>query len=232
VSYAQLYFDSSPTRHAAAFNLMAGFSDDSVLYYWRVLGAVAIMHLYRTDRGALERLAALQTADDAGGAVLHSLTRPYTDPAALSTAYQHRELVPLPSNATALGIGVAADMGAGADRVGAPRSLYRGLRPVALRLLIDLTAEVRRLSGVAAPLTIATTVQDEHYQQREGIYYSPSATGFSFEIERRYANGAQAGALQAVLDRLQSLNLIAWAREPSTIEVTVASDAAAWLASP
>ena len=234
VPYAQLYFDSSPTRHAAAFGLMAGFSDDSVLYYWRVLGAVAIMHLYRTDRGALERLAALQTADDAGGAVLHSLTRPYTDPAALSTAYQHRELVPLPSNATSLGIDVAADMGAGADRVGAPRSLYRGLRPVALRLLIDLTAEVRRLSGVAAPLRIASTVQDQRYQQEIGStqpIYPPSATGFSFEIQRRYANGAQAGALQSTLDRLQSLNLIAWAREPSTIEVTVASDAAAWLGS-
>ena len=74
-------------------------------------------------------------------------------------------------------------------------------------------------------------MQDSRYQDREGIYYAPSATGFSFEIERRYANGAQAGALQATLDRLQSLNLIAWAREPATIEVTVASDAAAWLAS-
>ncbi|HEY5427950.1 MAG TPA: transglycosylase SLT domain-containing protein [Solirubrobacteraceae bacterium] len=231
VPYAQLYFDSSPGRHAAAFRLMAGFSDDSVLYYWRVLGAVAVMHLYRTDRAALERLASLQTADDAGGAVLQSRTPPYGDPAALSTAYRHRELVPLPSNAAALGIGVLPSMGSGARAVGAPPALYRGLRPVALRLLIDLVAGVRRLSGVRAPLTIASTVQDSRYQDREGIYYAPSATGFSFEIERRYANGAQAGALQATLDRLQSLNLIAWAREPATIEVTVASDAAAWLAS-
>ena len=34
---------------------------------------------------------------------------------------------------------------------------------------------------------------------------------------------------QAVLDRLQSLNLIAWAREPDTIRITVASDAVSWL---
>jgi hypothetical protein len=31
-----------------------------------------------------------------------------------------------------------------------------------------------------------------------------------------------------VLDRLQSLNLVAWARNPSTIEITVATDAASW----
>ena len=30
VPYAQLYFDSAPDRHAAAFGLMAGFSDDSL----------------------------------------------------------------------------------------------------------------------------------------------------------------------------------------------------------
>ena len=233
VPYAQLYFDSAPTRHAAAFRLMAGFNDDSVLYYWRVLGAVQIMRLYRSDRGALNRLASLQTADDAGGAVLHPApeTQPYADPAALAAAYQRREVVPLPANAATLGLSFSPSMGAGATRIGAPRSLYRGLRPVALRVLIDMAAEVRRLSGLDAPLQIAGTVADERYQEQEqAIFYPPASTGYSFEIERRYAGGAQAGALQAVLDRLQSLNLIAWAREPTTIDVTVAADAAAWLA--
>ena len=231
VPYARLYFDSAPDRHVAAFRLMSGFSDDSVLYYWRVLGAVQIMHLYRTDRAALRRLSALETADDAGGAVLHPRTAPYADPAALATAYQRRQLVPLPANAAALGIRVLSTMGDGAAQVGAPRSLYRGLRPVALRLLIDLVAQVRRLSGVAAPLQIAATVQDSRFQQQQGISYPPAATGYSFTIERHYASGAQAAALQSVLDRLQSLHLIAWAREPTTIEVTAASDAAQWLAS-
>ena len=32
-----------------------------------------------------------------------------------------------------------------------------------------------------------------------------------------------------MLDRLQSLNLIAWTREPADIDVTVASDAGSWL---
>ena len=231
VPYAQVYFDSAPTRHPAAYRLLAGFGDDSELYYWRVLGAVQVMRLYRTDRAALRRLAGLQLADDAGGSVLHARVVPYADPAALAAAYQRRELVPLPRNAAALGLDVLPGMGQGAAQVGAPRTLYRGLRPAALRVLIDLVDEVRALSHSGAPLQLAGTVQDERFQRQQVGFVEPNlATGWAFEIERHYSGGAQAGAFQAVLDRLQSLNLIAWAREPSTIEVTVASDAAAWLA--
>lgn len=56
-----------------------------------------------------------------------------------------------------------------------------------------------------------------------------AAAGWSFTLLRRYASDAQAQALQALLDRLRSLDVIAWAREPDTIEVTAASDAVAWL---
>jgi hypothetical protein len=52
-----------------------------------------------------------------------------------------------------------------------------------------------------------------------------STTGYSFTIDRRYVNHSQAAAFQAMLDRLQSLNLIAWERFTGVIEVTVASDA-------
>jgi hypothetical protein len=231
VPYVQLYFDSSPGHHTAAYDLLSGFGDDSSLYYWRLLGAVQIMRLYRTDRTGLSRLASLQTADDAGAALLHpaSTTRPFSDPAALAAAYQHRELVPLPSNGAALGLAFNREMGAGAAKLGVPPALYRGLTPVALRLLIELAARVRTLSGVAAALRIYSTVSDSHFQQQLGFSDPPATTGYSFQITRRYASGAQAGAFQAVLDRLQSLNLIAWARGTSTIEVTVASDAVSWL---
>ena len=57
-----------------------------------------------------------------------------------------------------------------------------------------------------------------------GLSDPPAETGWAFSIERRYVARAQAGAFQAILDRLQSLNLIAWAREPDTIRITVASD--------
>jgi hypothetical protein len=231
VPYVQLYFDSSPGHHTAAYDLLSGFGDDSSLYYWRLLGAVQIMRLYRTDRTGLSRLASLQTADDAGAALLHpaSTTHPFSDPAALAAAYQHRELVPLPSNGAALGLAFNREMGTGAAKLGVPPALYRGLTPVALRLLIELAARVRTLSGVAAALRIYSTVSDSHFQQQLGFSDPPATTGYSFQITRRYASGAQAGAFQAVLDRLQSLNLIAWARGTSTIEVTVASDAVSWL---
>jgi hypothetical protein len=231
VPYVQLYFDSAPTHHASSYNLLAGFGDDSELYYWRILGAVQIMRLYRTDRAALDRRSTLQTDDDAGAAVLHPSTAGYADPADLAAAYQSRQLVPLPSNAAALGISVAAGMGSGAAQVGATRSLYRGLRPLALRLLIELAGRVRALYRGRAPLQLVSTVADERFQQRVwGGSYPPAATGWSFAIARNYVSGAQAEAFQAVLDRLQSLNLIAWAREPSEIEITAASDAPAWLA--
>ncbi len=230
VPYAQLYFDSAPTRHAAAYRLLASFGDDSWTYYWRVLAAVQIMKLYRTDRAALSRLSALQFADDAGGAVLHPTATPFGSPAALASAYQDRSIVPLPSNAAALGLVIDPAMGTGAKAVGAPRSLYRGLRPQALRLMIDLAAQVRRVSGLhAAPLRIQSTVTDARLAGQLGVSDPPAETGWAFSVQRRYVAPAQAVAFQAILDRLQSLNLIAWAREPDTIRITVASDAAAWL---
>jgi len=230
VPYPQLYFDSAPTRHAAAYRLLASFGDDSWTYYWRVLAAVQIMKLYRTDRGALSRLSTLQFADDAGGAVLHPTVKPFAGPGALAAAYQDRSIVPLPSNAAALGLIIDPAMGTGAKAIGAPRSLYRGLRPQALRLMIELAAQVRRVSGLrAAPLRIQSTVTDGRLDGQVGVSDPPAETGWAFSVQRRYVARAQAGAFQAILDRLQSLNLIAWAREPDTIRITVASDAAAWL---
>jgi hypothetical protein len=38
VPYAQLYFDSAPDRHAAAYALLSSFGDDSWTYLWRVAG--------------------------------------------------------------------------------------------------------------------------------------------------------------------------------------------------
>jgi hypothetical protein len=227
VPYAQLYFDSAPDHHAAAFNLLAGFGDQSSLYYWRVLGAAAIMRLYRSDRAALARLTSLQSAGDSTEEVLHppDRTPSFADPRALAAAYAKRRLVPLPANAQALGLAYDPGMGSFARRLGAPAALYRGLRPAALDLLVELAARVRALAGTAAPLTVAGTVSDRRYQQQLRVEDPQARTGYSFQIARRYADRRQAAAFQAMLDRLQSLNLIAWSRSLSTIKVTVASDA-------
>ena len=227
VPYVQLYFDTAPDHSSSAYNLLSSLGDDSSLYWWRVLGAEQIMHLYRTDRSALTRLQTLETADAAGGSVLHPPGRAprYASPSALQAAYTTRRLVRLPADATALGLAYDGSIGAGAGQVGAPRSLYEGLNPVAIKLLIRMAAAVRTLSGGQAPLRVASAVADGKYLSAQGAYDPMAQTGFGFAIARRYRSGAQAGAFQAVLDRLQSLNLIAWAPVGSVIEVTAASDA-------
>ena len=75
---------------------------------------------------------------------------------------------------------------------------------------------------------------DEEYQQllvRRNIeatrHFSLHTTGYAFDVLRRYSSRRQALAFQFVLDRLTSLNLIAWVREPAAIHITVSSDAAA-----
>jgi hypothetical protein len=227
VPYAQLYFDTSPANHAAAFDLLAGFGDDSSLYYWRVLGAVQIMKLYRTDRAALDHLSLLENEAGTNVLVLHppDRTQSFSDPNALYSAYHARTLVPFPSNAAKLGLRYGTGIGRFAHDVGATPALYRGLRPPALDLLVELAARVRTLSGGASPLIVTSAVLDNHYQQHVVDTYADADTGYSFQIARHYVNRAQAAAFQAVLDRLQALNLIAWERAETTIDITVASDA-------
>jgi soluble lytic murein transglycosylase-like protein len=78
----------------------------------------------------------------------------------------------------------------------------------ALALAAYIGRGVRTISGVRTPLTVTR------------------AGGFSFEVRRRYRNGAQAEAFQYMLDRLQALNLIAWERRPQVIRVTASSEGA------
>jgi hypothetical protein len=227
VPYAQLYFDTAPGHHAAAYRLLASFGDDSSLYYWKVLGAARIMSLHRTDRRALARLSALQTATDSAAYVLHppDRTARFADPTALAAAYAARTVLPLPANARALGLAYDPAMGSEAPRLAVRPALYRGLRPAALDLLVELAARVRSLAGGAQPLIVSSAVEDRRYEQLLGVGDPPAADGWSFTVERHYVSGAQASAFQAMLDRLQELNLIAWQRYPKEIEITVASDA-------
>jgi hypothetical protein len=228
VPYAQLFFDTAPNHNGRAYAQLESFSDDSQLYYWRVLAAASIMRMYRTDRGALSRRAALETGSDTNALVLHppASTASFSDPSALRDAYSRRVVLPLPSNPGALGLAYDPAMGSLAARVGEPARVYRGLRPVALDMLIELAARVRALSGTDAALTVVGTVTDRRYEQLAGVSAAPlSSTGYSFSIQRGYADRRQAVAFQAMLDRLQELDLIAWERTPTTIDITVASDA-------
>ena len=236
VSYARLFFESTPNSHARAWRRLQGLGDDSVTYYWRVQAARQIMSLYRSDPDALARNAELQTAKNSAEEVLHPAeeTEVYDDPDELEDAYRDSELRPFPDAPADTGLRRARQMGELAERLEQPRSLYRGLRPEAYALALYLARLTRDAGGGASPLTVTGTVRDAEYQGllRRGNpeatdNYSLHTTGWSFDILRRYSGGDQAQALQYALDRLEALDLIAWVREPAAIHVTVSSDAQA-----
>jgi hypothetical protein len=82
------------------------------------------------------------------------------------------------------------------------------LRPEAGALLAYIRHGVSTVSGVRAPLRVA---------RRQG---------FAFDVRRDYASDAQAQAFQYMLDRLQALNLIAWARQGNRIRIVASSEGA------
>jgi hypothetical protein len=218
IPYAQLFFDSTPLRHAAAWRLLASLGDDSSTYLWRIGAAKAIMSLYRDGPQKVAAQAALQDGP-AGEDVLHppQTTARFADDAALKTS----DLV------------VVEGPGLRPSRpLAAAPAPQRALREDALKLLRYLALGVREVSRTS-PLVVTSASRSTAAEERatRGVFGAeapPSmhTTGFAFDLSRRYRTAAQAQALQFWLDRLTALDLIAWAREPTTIHVTVGPRAA------
>ncbi len=233
-SYARVYFDSTPTRHAAVQRRLAAFGDDSSNYLWKLYAAREIMRLHRDDPGELARLEQLQTAKNSAEEVLHPAesTARFGTPAVLRAAWDEDEIRAFPSNPAVTGLARDPRMGELAGRVGAVPGLYRGLRPEALAMALYIGAQTREYAGGEGPLVVTSTVRDEQYQgrlvRRNGEAtrnYSLHTTGWAFDVARDYRSKRQALAFQFVLDRLQVLDVIAWVREPGAIHVTAADDA-------
>ena len=234
LSYARVYFDSTPLRHRAAYGLLSRFGDDSSNYYWKVLAAEQIMRLYRTAPAQLRVLSALQNGRASAELVLHpeGSTRIYRTPAAIAADARARRLVGLPNDPKRFAFQVDPMLGQFASRLHQARSLYRHLRPEALGALVYIAAGTRAIGGRATPLSVTSTVRDALYQRLvasaniEATHgYSLHTTGYTFDIRRAYSTHREALAFQFMLDRLQALNMIAWVREPSAIHVTVSSAA-------
>jgi hypothetical protein len=193
------------------------------------------MALWRVDPRKLEAMQAAQTAKNSAEEVLHPAdqTERFATPDALQKAWDDGRILPLPRDPVRSGFRVDARMGELSDR----RSLYRGLRPEALSLLLYLAAQTRAASGDdSTALTVTSTVRDDAYQRRlvrgnreATRNFSLHTTGWAFDVLRRYKSREHALAFQFQLDRLQALNLIAWVREPAAIHVTVSADAKALL---
>jgi hypothetical protein len=235
LSWARIYFDSTPVAHERAYELLSRLGDDSPTYYWRVLAAEEIMRLYRDDPAGLRALDALQTAKASAEEVLHPPfeTRRFSDAGDLSAAWESHLLQPLPNAPRGQWFAIDPTLGELATRLGQPKSLYRGLRAEALALLVYLADRVHVLSGAIQPLWITSAVRDDRYQAllRAGNPeatkgYSLHTTGYSFDVRRRYQSAAQARAFQFELDDLTARGLITWVREPAAIHITVSSDAA------
>jgi hypothetical protein len=218
VPYAQLFFDSTPVRHAEAWRVLAALGDDSATYLWRVLAAENIMKLYRDDPARLAREAELQ----AGPSAEHVLRPPdrtprFADPGALNT----EELVALDRPLLR-----AAQMRLSGALAAAPAG-GRALRPEAAALARYLGLGVAQIGRVAPLVITAATrsVEDERTSGEggAGVEASPSmhTTGYAFDISRRYRSPAQAQAFQFWLDRLTALDVIAWARGPDSIHIAV-----------
>lgn len=225
IPYAQLFFDSTPLRHATAWRRIAALGDDSSTYLWRVRAAEDIMKAYRDDPKEVAAEAALQ----AGPSAEHALRPPgatprFADAAALRTGQQvlldrrwlrgsHVRL------STAL-----------ARRPDGERALRRPAAAL-LRYLGQGVAEIlgpatrARLTVLAASRSVAG---ESGGVGGLGVEAPPSThtTGYAFDVSRRYASPAQAQALQFWLDRLTALDVIAWTREPDRIHVTVGPEAA------
>jgi hypothetical protein len=219
IPYAQLFFDSSPVRHAAAWRVLASLGDDSSTYLWRIGAAKAIMSLYREDAKKLAAQAVLQ-AGPAGERVLRPApsTPVFADDGALR------------SDELAVVTGVALRP---SRLLAAAPASGRALRPEALTLLRYLALGVREVSGTA-PITVTSVARSVKAEARDtrGAFDaeappSTHTTGYAFDLSRDYRSPAQAQALQFWLDRLTALDAIAWVREPDVIHVTVGPRASA-----
>jgi hypothetical protein len=232
--YAEVFFDSSPLRHARAWDLLAGLGDDSSTYLWRVEAAKDIMRRFRDDPAALADRAAAMTAKNSAEEVLHpeGETEVFAESESIETALDSGALSPLrAAELRAEGIRIDPRMGELAPRLKQPKSQYRALHPDALALLVYLARGTRAI-GENAPLILTSTVRDQGYQRlltRRNVEatqgYSLHTTGWAFDIERSYRSPRHARAFQFMLDRLQALNLIAWVREPAAIHITAGPDA-------
>lgn len=227
--YAQLYFDTAPDSHPEAYDLLAGFGDESAEYYWKVLACERIMDEWRDDRQKLERTAELATNKATLEEVYHpeDQTQVYTGPGDVESATGDGELLPLPDAADS-GWVVDPQMGELAGDLGAEPETYRALRPEALAVLAYMGSRVRALSGAAKPLRVTSSVRDRAYQDLLAAgnpeatdAYSLHTTGYSFDVLRDYESDLQAAAFQFALDRLQALAVIDYAVEPRAIHVTV-----------
>lgn len=210
IPYAQLFFDSTPIRHARAWKVLSSLGDDSSTYLWRIGAAKAIMKLYRASPKKLEAQDELQDWPSAE----HVLRPPSSTP-----VFDSEDALKTSDLAVVDGTALRVSRALASGPIG-----ERSLRAPALILLRQLALGVQAVAKTApVVVTKASTTSGGEAFVGEGVEAEPSthATGYAFDLSRTYRSTAQAQALQFWLDRLTALDLIAWVREPDVIHITV-----------
>jgi hypothetical protein len=187
------------------------------------------MRLFRENQPQLERLAQLHGRLPSAELVLHppDERERYLDARQLEAALTDGTLVPVRTDSTSR-FAIDPRLERVAARLAEDPSLYIALRPRAARMLAFLSTKVYELSGEERPLAVTRATYDEGavaaltpHDPRLAAHDGVHATGFSFDIRRRYGSRAQAAAFQWTLERLEALGLIAWTRGESVIHLVV-----------
>jgi hypothetical protein len=191
------------------------------------------MRLYRQNPAELTRRNRLETGYGSAEGFLWppGSTQVFADSSALRRARSRGVLRVVPNQPKQRHFAVDPAIAAQARQFGGDPAVSAALRPEALALLYYLADRVHAIAHAKAALMVGATVRDAAYQQalaqrqlaKPG--YSVYTTGYSFDVERRYANHAQAEAFQAMLDRLQALDVIAWERRADAIHITISNRA-------
>jgi hypothetical protein len=216
LSYAKLYFDSTPIDHASTYSWLAGLGDDSSTYLWRIEAAGRVLGLYRSDPGRLAAISRLENAAPSAELVLRGPGTPeFATKAALAVGRSSRAVLALPSGSQGAAVGLRPD-----------GPLH--LRPEALATALYMAGAVRAIAGKGTELEVSAATTDSADLQRAALASHGlaeadplDASGYAFDVARAYATPAEAQAFQFVLDRLQTLNLIAWNREGRIIHIVV-----------
>jgi hypothetical protein len=216
LSYAKLFFDSTPLDHASTYAWLSGLGDDSSTYLWRVEAAGDVLGLYRSDPAKLAAIAKLENSAPSAEVVLRGPGTPeFTSRAALAAARSSGAVVAVPSGAQATSLGLR------------PAGPFH-LRPEALATALYMAAAVKAIARQTEPLQMTAATTDSTDLRSvaaasHGLAEADplDASGYAFDIARDYASPAEAQAFQFVLDRLQTLNLIAWNRDGRIIHVVV-----------
>lgn len=231
VSYAQLYFGSAPDRRPSVYRRLTAHGDAAHDYWWRVLAARRVLGLYLGHPRRLAWEDRQQHRKNSAEEVLHPrpVAHEFHSPRALAHAWKRGAVVHFPRRIRRWHLRVER-LGQMARTYGASPRLYRGLRPGAMAVLLELGRRVHQLGG--GTLDVSSAVRDDRYQRalmqvnvNAARSYSLHTTGYTFDIARAPLHPRQERALVWVLDRLTALNAVAYITESGCYHVAVASRA-------